>query len=235
MKALMSKESSRNPAEGHRARLRKRFERSGFQGFAEHEVIELLLTLCIPRRDVKEPARKLIKKYKTMRGVLEAQPEELRQIEGIGEVAPVALSVIREAATLYLLEQAEGDDVYNSVDKLAAFWRARLAGLRHEVFEVAYLDNGYRLLRDGVERLQSGTVDRSVVYPREIVAAALRREASAIVLAHNHPGGSLKPSEQDQQLTDQIVHAAVPLGLRVVDHLIITTDSFFSFRREGLI
>ena len=222
-------------AEGHRARLRERFERAGFAGFAEHEILELLLTLCIPRKDVKPPAKMLLKKFGCLKNVLDASAEDLRQIEGIGSVAPVALRIIRETASLYLQQEAEGQESLNSVDKITDFWRARMGGLKREVFEVAYFDSAFKLLNNGVERLQEGDVDRSVVYPRQIMAAALKRSAAAIVVAHNHPSGHPFPSQEDQLVTQTLMQAADNLDIKLIDHIIIAGDGSFSFRKSGLL
>jgi DNA repair protein RadC len=220
---------------GHRKRLRERFLKSGLEGFADYEVVELLLTLAIPRRDVKEPAKALIKRFGTLRGILDAPIEELQTVRGLGGVAPIALKIIKEAATLYLQQSAEGRDCLAEPNRLSDFWRLRIGALRDEVFEVAYLDSGYRLLRDGIERLEEGTLDRAAVYPRRVVEAALRRGAYAVVLAHNHPNGRVEPSEQDKTLTRAIVLAAEAVGLKVLDHHIISTDEVFSFRSAKLL
>lgn len=220
---------------GHRKRLRERFVKNGLAGFAEHEVLELLLTLAIPRTDVKQPAKALLERFGNLRGVLDAPLPELRSVDGIGEVAAIGLHLVRETATLYLQQGSEGGDVLRNATKISDFWRARIGGLKHEVFAVAYLDSAYRLLRDGVETLQEGTIDRAAVYPRRVVEAALRRQAAALVLAHNHPNGNVQPSEQDKVLTRAIVLAAETIGLRVVDHLVVAPDETFSFRKAGLL
>lgn len=145
---------------GHRQRLRRRFEKHGLDGLADYEVMELLLTLAIPRADVKAPAKELLARFGSVRGVLDAPAAALSSVRGIGAVAPVALRIIRAAVTLYLLQAAGGRDALRDPKRIADFWRLRIGGLSHEVFEVAYLDSGRRLLREGVERLQTGTVDR---------------------------------------------------------------------------
>ncbi|MBW2339966.1 MAG: DNA repair protein RadC [Deltaproteobacteria bacterium] len=220
---------------GHRKRLRERFTKSGFSGMAEHEVIELLLTLAIPRKDVKKPAKLLFAHFGNLKGIFEAPLEELRSIPGIGTVAPVALRIIREASNLYLQQKAEIEASLVSTEALYKFWRSRLGGLRNEVFEVAYLDSSYQLLRDGVERLEEGTVDRAAVYPRRVMEAALRRGAVAVVFAHNHPNGDVTPSEHDKTLTKALVLSAATLQIKVHDHLIISKDQVFSFREGGLL
>ena len=220
---------------GHRKRLRERFLKSGFAGMADHEVVEVLLTLAIPRKDVKERAKTLLARFGNLKGVLDAPLEELRAIHGIGSVAPTAFRIIREAANLYLQQKAESETSLASPEMLHEFWRSRLGGLKDEVFEVAYLDSGYKLLRDGVERLEEGTIDRATVYPRRVMEAALRKGAAALVLAHNHPNGNVQPSEQDKFLTRALVLAAEAVQVKIVDHLIVSADEVFSFRKAGIL
>jgi len=220
---------------GHRQRLRDRFLRSGLEGFVDYEVIELLLTLAIPRSDVKQPAKALIARFGNLRGILDAPIEELRAVSGIGIVTPVALQIIKATATLYLQQSGEGLDSLAGPARLSEFWRMRIGAMQIEVFEVAYLDSGYRLLRDGVDRLEEGTVDRATVYPRRVIEAALKRGAAALVLAHNHPNANLTPSEHDKVLTSAIVLAAETVHLKMVDHLIVSAQDTFSFRNAGLL
>ena len=213
---------------GHRERLRERFLRVGFAGFADHEVVELLLILAIPRRDVKGPAKELLRRFGNLRGVLDAPVDELRETRGIGEVAPVALRIIREVASLYLQQKGEGSQPMSSPGVLHDFWRVRLGGLRNEVFEVAYLGTGACLLAQG-------TIDRAAVYPRRVMEAALYRGAAALVFAHNHPNGDVRPSVQDKVITKALILAAMTLNIEVIDHLIVCSNEVFSFRSEGLL
>ena len=220
---------------GHRQRLRDRFARAGLEGFADYEIVELLLTLAIPRSDVKQLAKTLIGKFGNLRSIFDASHEELQEVKGIGTVAPVAIKIIRATAVLYLQQLAESKESIANPDDLSAFWRMRIGALRDEVFEVAYLDSRYRLLRDGVERLEEGTVDRATVYPRRVIESALKRSAVALVIAHNHPNGAVRPSEQDKTLTRALVLAAETVQLKIVDHLIVSADEVFSFRKAGLL
>jgi DNA repair protein RadC len=114
-------------------------------------------------------------------------------------------------------------------------WRRRIGALRDEVFEDAYLDSGRRLLRDGIERLEEGTTDRAAVYPRKVIESALRKGAVALVLAHNHPNGHVEPTEQDKLLTRALTLAAETVHLKILDHLIVSADVVFSFRKAGLL
>ncbi len=220
---------------GHRQRLRERFLKSGFAGMAEHEVVEILLTLALPRKDVKKPAKDLLAHFGNLQGILDAPADELRTVHGIGEVAPTAFRIIREAANLYLQQRTEKGNCLAADESMTAFWRSRLGGLKHEVFEVAYLDSGYRLLKDGVDRLEEGTIDRATVYPRMVMEAALKKRSAALVFAHNHPNGDVKPSDQDKILTRALILAAETLQIKVHDHLIVSSDEVFSFRKAGLL
>lgn len=221
--------------EGHRSRLRDRFVKNGLSGFADYEVVELLLTLAIPRSDVKQPAKALMAKFHNLRGILDAPLAEIQAVKGIGSVTPVALRIIREAANLYLQQCAEGRELLFDPESLSRFWRSRIGALPHELFQVGYLDSGLRLLRDGIETLEEGTIDRAAVYPRKVIEAALRRNAAALVFAHNHPNGEVTPTEQDKVLTRALVLAATTVDIKVYDHLIVSTDNVFSFRSEGLL
>lgn len=220
---------------GHRQRLRERFLKSGFAGMVEHEVVEILLVLALPRKDVKKPAKDLLARFGNLQGILDAPADELRTIHGIGQVAPTAFRIIREAANLYLQQRAEKGNCLAADEAITEFWRSRLGGLKHEVFEVAYLDSGYRLLKDGVDRLEEGTIDRATVYPRMVMEAALRKGSAVMVFAHNHPNGDVKPSEQDKSLTRALVLAAETLQIKVYDHLIVSNNEVFSFRKAGLL
>lgn len=220
---------------GHRARLRERFLKSGIEGMADYEVVELLLTLAIPRKDVKIPAKQLIQKFGNLKGILDAPAEELGKVEKIGTVTPIALKIMRAVATLYLQQNNERGEILSDATKLGDFWRMKIGSLTNEVFQAGYLDSASRLLRDGVETLEEGTIDRANVYPRRMVESALRRGAAALVLAHNHPNGNVQPSEQDKLLTRALVLAAEAVHLKIVDHLIVSAEHVFSFRKAGLL
>jgi DNA repair protein RadC len=222
-------------SEGHRARLRERFRRSGLQGFSDHEILELLLTLCIPRKDVKPQAKALLGKFGSVGRVLDASHESIEAIEGLGESAATCLSILKELAAYYLQEKTKRGPLFKNNEELVNFWKLRLGNLTYEVFEVAYLDQHYRLMDDGIERLEEGTVNRTVVYPRKVICSALKRGASHIVIAHNHPSGDPSPSQNDLQLTQTLKYVGEILSLRLLDHMIVGQHKVYSFRQEGFL
>ncbi len=220
---------------GHRQRLRKKFLDRGLESLADYEAVELLLTLAIPRSDVKVPAKALIIRFGNLKGILDAPVDELNSIPGLGSVAPAALKIIKAAATLYLQQSAENADVLSEFSKIRDFWRMRIGAQGNETFQVAFLDSGCRLLRNGVETIEEGTIDRAAVYPRRVVESAIRRNAAVIIVAHNHPNGDGTPSEQDKLITRALVLACDTVNIKVMDHLIVTSDDVFSFRKAGLL
>jgi DNA repair protein RadC len=222
--------------EGHRERLRQRFMKSGFSGFLEYEIVELFLTLCLPRKNVKQQAKALLQRFDSIRGIFDASIDELTQIEGMGAVAPIAVKIIKSFAEIYLYETIPTDQcIINNYERLENFWRLRLGGLKNEVFEVALLNVCLGLLKDGVIRLEEGVVDRTNAYPRKIMECALQNHASAFIIAHNHPSGSVLPSDNDCILTKKIEKAAESLELYFIDHVIVARHEIFSFRREKMI
>jgi DNA repair protein RadC len=220
---------------GHRDHLRQRFLKSGFCGFADHEVVELILTLCIPRRDVKEQAKELLRKFGNIGGIFDAELSELREVDSIGEVTAVAIKIIKASTDLYLKSNIEDRQIFDNSRDLIKFWKNRMRGLRVEVFEVAYLDADLRLLKDGIEEVSRGSANSVHVNPRRILESALRRNSSYIILAHNHPCGDANPSDVDECITRKIKAAAELLGITLLDHIIISKIDEFSFHDHGLV
>ena len=229
----MNRQLHSSTLEGHRRHLRERFLKHGLRGFADYEKIELLLTLCLPRRDVKPLAKVLLARFGHLKGILEATTEELQTIPGIGEVVPIALQIIRQSVELYLEECAENKIVLANSSALEHYWRVRFKGIRKECFEIALLDNQLKLLKNGIYSLEEGTVDRVVVWPRKIMEMALQRGASAFVMVHNHPSGDPSPSDQDYLLTQKILEAAESLEMRCIDHLIFGATRCYSMRQNN--
>ncbi len=221
--------------DGHRSRLRERFNRSGFKGFADHEIVELMLTLCIPRCDVKARAKALLNKFGSINAIFNASERELTSVRGIGHATAVGIKIIRSLSMLKLQKSLEEVDVLDDSEKLITLWNARLADKSIEMFEVAYVDSQLHLLKDGILELSCGTGDQVNVYPKKILAAALINGATGIILAHNHPIGDARPSAQDEIVTRKIKYAADCLNIKLIDHIIISKTDSFSFREHGLV
>jgi DNA repair protein RadC len=220
----------------HRRRLRERFRKIGFEGFRDYEALELLLSYAIPRKDVKPIAKGLIKKFGSFHGVLDASYEELTQTDGIKENTATFILALKDCTALYLregLKSRERPKAISSTGVLLDYCHAVMSGLKDEQFRAVFLNSQNEVIEDEV--IQEGTVDQSVVYPRKVMERALHHKASAIILVHNHPGGSCRPSEHDKALTAQLVKIARDLGIRVHDHLIVCKSGYFSFLERGLI
>ncbi len=216
---------------GHRQRLRERFTRLGLDGWEPYEVLELLLTYAIPRRDLKPLAKELIARFQSLGGVLDAPYERLLEVEGIGPESARFLKLQREVLKFYLDEPPVERLVVTTPEKVAEYCRLELAGRSEEYFLALFLDNRHRLITS--EILHHGTVDMSVVYPREVMARALHYRAAALLVAHNHPGGSPHPSVEDLRITRKLERAAATLGIRLLDHLIVADRQVVSLRERG--
>jgi DNA repair protein RadC len=222
-----------NSQKGHRKRLREKFITSGLDGLHDYEVVELLLTLGSPRRDCKPQAKEAIKRFKTLRGVLEASLEDLQQIDGIGPHNAFGIKLVRETARKFLKEKIIAQPVYSSAQEIFDYLYPSMRDLKKEVFKVLYL-NSQNQITD-VDDLAHGTVSRNAVLPREVMECALRHSAVSLVFAHNHPSGNPDPSAGDKQVTRDLVYAAAVLQIKVLDHVIIGDNRYFSFAADGLI
>lgn len=218
---------------GHRERLRRRFRQAGIEGMHDYEILELLLTYAIPRRDVKPLAKELLRRFGSLSGVLDASFEELEAVPELGPASATLIRLVKETCSAYLAEEMQRRDFLTSPQAVVDFARAKLAGRPNEAFMVVYLNT-----KNGViahEVLHEGTVDRSVVYPRRVVERALAHHASGLVLIHNHPSGDPQPSPEDKHITQAVVAAARTVDLRVLDHVIVGKDSYFSFMEGCLL
>jgi DNA repair protein RadC len=217
---------------GHRKRLRGRFERAGADALNDYELVELLLTYLIPQKDVKTIAKQLLKKFDTLGEMLEKSPEELQQVKGIGPVVSSFFPLLKEVCAEYLKDSIYQTDVLKNPESVANFARVKLSGKSGEIFMAVYVNNQNEVLDQ--EILEEGSVDHTVIYPRKIVEKAIKAKASGILLIHNHPGGSLKPSNHDKKLTQELKNVGESLDLRLLDHLIVSKNGYKSFRKDGL-
>ncbi|OGO44371.1 MAG: hypothetical protein A2Z05_07860, partial [Chloroflexi bacterium RBG_16_60_22] len=218
---------------GHRKRLREKFLKSGLAGFHDYEIVEILLSLGTPRRDCKAAAKEAIRKFQTLRGVLEAPAEELQQIDGIGPHSAFGIKLVQEVAREFLRARTLDKPFYRSSQEVFDYLYHAMRGLKKEVFKVIYLNSQNRII-DTVD-LSRGTVTGSSVAPREVVGGAIEKNAAALIFVHNHPSGNPDPSPGDRDLTRELVYAGRIMQLKVLDHVIIGDNRYYSFAGDGLI
>jgi DNA repair protein RadC len=219
--------------EGHRKRLRERFNQSGLEAFLDYEIVELLLTLGTPRKDCKSQAKEAIQRFKTLRGVLEASPEQLQEVRGIGPTHVFVIRFIQELARQFLKEQLLDRPYCRSSREVFDYLYYSMRDLKKEVCKVMFLDSQNHVL--GIEDLCEGTLNASAVYPREIIQSAVKHHAMALIFVHNHPAGNPQPSDNDRQITQDLVFAAGVMQIKVLDHIVIGDNRYFSFADAGLI
>jgi DNA repair protein RadC len=217
--------------QGHRQRLRQRFAKHGFEGFHDYEVLELLLTYAIPRVDVKPIAKRLLKMFGTLAGVFDATVVELKQTEGVGEKGAVFLTLIRQVEVRYLASDLPGKNVYDRPNKVKAHLRLLVQGRGMECFGAIFTDQQHRLVATQI--LFEGTVDRTAVYPRNLMKRALELDAKGLILFHNHPGGTARASQEDIDLTNRMAEAGSPLDIKILDHFLIAGKEVLSFKESG--
>lgn len=218
---------------GHRARLRARFLSDLGESMPDYELLEMLLFLAQPRGDTKPLAKSLLRRFKTMPGVLAATPADLLRMDGVGEAAVAAIKIARQVGVRMARLEVAGQPVLSTWDKVISYCHAQLAHEATERFHVLFLDTRSALIAD--EQHQTGTVDRTPMYPREVVKRALELNASAIVMVHNHPAGDPTPSRADVEITREMIAAGQPLGISVHDHIVIGRTGHASFKALGLI
>ena len=223
----------KNPHKGHRQRVKNRVLREGVDSFEDHQILELLLFYCIPMKDTNELAHLLIDRFGSLAGVLDARPEDLCAVSGITENSGILLNLIPSLARRYHQEKLKEKTILDSTTKAGEYARALFTGRLYEVFYVICMDSQNRVNHTAL--LHEGTINEAPVYPRLIVETALRHQATSIILAHNHPGGSHQPSRADVEVTRKIRTATEAIAITVADHIIVAGDGYFSFAENRLL
>ena len=213
---------------GHRRRLRQRFLAAGSEAISDYEMLELILFRAIPQRDVKPLAKDLLATFGSFSEVIAAPLERLNEVDGLGEAAITELKIVQAAANRLVRGEVKQRQVLSSWSNVLDYCRAAMAFESKEHFRILFLDKGNHLIAD--EQHQTGTVDHTPVYPREVVKRALELSATAVILVHNHPSGDPTPSRADIDMTRAIVEVARPLGISVHDHLIVGKDGHASLK-----
>jgi len=224
---------SKDISPGHRKRLREKFIKSGLAGFHDYEIIELLLSLGTPRKDCKQQAKEAIKKFKSLRGVLEVPPEELQQIDGIGPHSAFGIKLVQEVAREFLKEKIIAKPIYKSSQEIFDYLYHSMRDLKKEVFKVIYLNSQNQII--DTADLFEGTITSSSISPRQVMESAITYNAASLIFVHNHPSGNPEPSGNDKEITRDLVYAASVMQIKVLDHIIIGNNRYFSFVGEGLI
>lgn len=213
---------------GHRVRLRARFREAGAEAVSDYELLELVLFRAIPQRDVKPLAKELIARFGSFAEVVAAPRARLKEIKGVGDAAVDELKIVHAAASRMARGEVKKRPVLSSWSSVLDYCRTAQAFAEKEQFRVLFLDKRNQLIADEVQ--QTGTIDHTPVYPREVVKRALELSATALILVHNHPSGDPTPSRADIQMTQQIVEIARPLGIAVHDHIIVGKEGHASFK-----
>ena len=225
---------SENLHTGHRERLRARFLEEGIDSFEDHQVLELLLFQVLLRGDTNLVAHRLIQRFGSLSAVLEADPQDVASVEGMGVKAAAFLSMIPQVTRRYYHDRVLRDrPKLNSSAAVAEYLIPLMAGRPEEVFYVLCLDTQCRVVYPAL--ISEGTVKEAAVYPRHVVEVAIRHRAASVILAHNHPAGTSTPSPQDHHLTRLLIQALGPLDIKVLDHIIVASNNAYSFASEGVL
>ncbi|MES2987028.1 MAG: DNA repair protein RadC [Pseudomonadota bacterium] len=218
---------------GHRKRLRQRMFEGGADALLDHELVEYILALAIPRRDTKPLAKALLTEFGGIAGVLTADPDALARVKGMGETSAAAIKIAHAAALRLLRAQVAEKPVLANWQALLDYLRADMAHHGNERFRVLHLNSKNMLIRDEV--MSEGSIDEAAVYVREVVRRAMELKSAALILVHNHPSGDPSPSRADIEITRQIAQAGKPLNIAVHDHIIMGASGHSSLRAQGLI
>lgn len=212
--------SEENPHAGHRARLRTRYLQAGSGGMTDFDLLELLLTYAIPRRDVKMQARALLEKFRSPGHIMDAEISEITSVAGISENSALLFRIIKELCERYLHEKISGECILDCPQAVEDYARMKIGGCTEEVMLVIYVNVQNCVMDSRI--VSRGTVDSAIVYPREIAAEALAKKASGVILVHNHPGGNVTPSEEDMEFTKKVRRSLNVLDIVLLDHLIVS-------------
>ena len=227
-------------SQGHRERIKEKFLKNGIDGFAEYEILELLLTYCIPRKDTKPIAKELLNKFKSLDNIFKADFDKLSAIDGLGKNSIVFLKLIGDLPSIIYKDELKNKKLIDketlkisNKDILLKYLRNKIGYEEIEKFYVLYLSSSNEVIE--FEENSVGTLDRSSVYPREIYKKIINLNAKSIILAHNHPSDNITPSKCDIELTNEIAKGLKNFGALLIEHIIVTKNSYFSFLEEGLI
>ncbi|KJU83922.1 DNA repair protein RadC [Candidatus Magnetobacterium bavaricum] len=218
---------------GHRRRLRDRYIKGGIHSLNDYEAVELLLTYVYSQRDVKPQAKDLLNRFGDIRGLLDAGIDDIIEVEGIGRQTAILIKLARDLVELYMREKLVTRQIIRCPDDIIDYLRMSIGSMKDERFMTLFLNARNEIVAS--EIVSEGTVNSTVVYPRKVFENALKHKATAMILVHNHPSGSLRVSDEDIKLTKNLKRTADSLGIVIHDHLIVTNDAYVSLSQKGLI
>lgn len=213
--------------------MKEKYRAAGIDGWHDYEVLELILTYALPRKDTKPIARHLLEHFKTLNGILEADTAALASVPGVSEHSALLLRLFRDVARRTLRAGLDERDILSSPQAVADYLRVALGNSNVEEFHALYLDAANRLIQ--TERLQTGTVNRAAVYPRVVAEHALRYHAVSCIIAHNHPAGTCAPSPEDRAVTECVRRALETVEVTLLDHVLVTPSAHFSWKEKALL
>ncbi len=224
---------NKNNNNGHRKRLKEKYEKAGLKALHDYEILELLLIYAIPRKDCKPIAKDLMSRFQTIGRVLKASPSELLQVDGLGESTITFINFLNDINRIYLKEKVLAKNFINSTEELIEFLQQDIGNSAIENFKLIYLSTRNEFL--GEETICEGTIDKSYIYIREMLKKILNMNAKSVIFVHNHPSGEVKPSNADIKLTNHCKLIFEKLEINLLDHIIISKDSFFSFLENKIL
>jgi len=219
--------------DGHRKRIKARYLEEGLDGFADHQVLEMLLFYCIPMKDTNELAHKMMREFGSLAGVMEAGPQEICTRCNVSENVAILVSMIPALARRYFKGKWGDKPVLTSSTKAGEYVTTLFVGKTYEAFYLICLDAQNRV--NYAALVHEGTINEAPVYPRLIVETALRHQANSVILAHNHPGGAIVPSQGDMEATKRVAAALGGISIHVADHIIVAGERYFSFIENNLL
>lgn len=224
---------NKNPHAGHRERVREKYINNGsLEHFKEHEILEFLLYYCYAQQNTNEIAHRMIKEFGSFSKLVAATPREISKRCNVTERVAILVSLVPHLSKAYLMGKFDSKDFMSNSRLVGEYCISLFVNIRYECFYIICLDTQRRLLR--AELVHEGGLDSSAVYPRVIVEAALKNRAACVVLAHNHPGGTLMPSKSDMEVTKRLRAALATVDIELVDHVIVADDKYYSFIEKKL-
>ena len=229
----MPKKEEQHKGAGHRKRLRERFLQGGLDSFLDYEIVELLLTLGTPRKDCKQVAKDTIKEFGGLRGALDATLEELKNIKGIGPSNVFGIKLFQAMSERYAKENIPKKIPLNSSAAVAKYLQKSIGREKKEHFVMLSLDARNNLIKKS--DISIGTLNASIVHPREVFKEAIQCSAASIIIAHNHPSGDVNPSDEDIEMTKRLKEAGKILGIEILDHIIVARNAHYSLMEKKLV